>query len=523
MIGPHSELDAAARGATTPDAPAPLVVEDIADDLEWLSEVVREYPLLAWQPWDSPRTSQRKILKDLAWAVFFVCFIFGGNRSGKTELLKVLCVVYALGRDHPMVAAWATMIDIDLEALGVPLGPGKVFLIAKSSGDSIRYHRDDINNLLPRSAKRWRNRHGRGEAVVTIHVPGYPDERAEIWFKSEDQRREGMQGDSIRAAFVDEEIGEGVWDELLLRVADQAGVIFCAMTPLKGLTWVYKRYTGQVGPAEEGSSAFWLDALDNPHLPREFFERLYRSMTPAEIAARRHGQFVTLSGRVYPMWARGTHLCEHMEIPPEWPRYRAADFGARHHTCVLWAALGPDGMLYIYRELYASGLTTKQLARRVHKAEGHIWVPERVLGANEQVPKVQQFYVETHGSTRTLLGHWDHSRGEVIVGHACDSSAKQMRRDLASHGVVFNKANRDWKLGKSCVIDRLNLEVDNEPRLKVVCRPDGRPCAPHMVKEIEGYVDPRDDTAGDTPPPRPITGDDAMDTLRYLCWLVRML
>lgn len=509
------------------DALLERLARDATADLALLDDTMREYPLVGWVAWDCPpqRPSQRRAMMALG-AV--ATFLFGGNRSGKTEALRALCVAFLLGRDHPMIVGWAAVNGFNLEAMGVPLGPGRGFLVAKTSNDSIRYHRKQVDRLLPREGKRWSNMLGRGEAVVRIRVQGY-DEEAELYFKSEDQGREGMQGDSIRFAGVDEEIAEDVWDELLLRLGDQTGRIFCSMTPLKGLTWVYERYSGERKEAEEGSRAHWLDALDNPHLDKAWFGRLYRTMSEAVLEARRFGRFTVLDGLVYPLWSRSVHLADPAElstIPPDWLRFRAMDHGARHNTCVLWAALGPDGVLVVYRELYAPGLATAEIARRIHEAEGYIPLSARDVSPDEvgRLPAWEREYLQVGPNGPHLPDRWDPTYAEEIEGSVADPSAVDVLRDLAAHyGITFARARRDWREGRNSVDERLALETDGRPRLLVLCDERGNPTAPNLVREIETYVDPRPGTAGDTPPPRPLGGDDAVDVLRYLCMRTRQV
>ena len=434
----------------------------------WYLGIGSRYPVARWRAWHSPRTSQRSAL--LGMGEIVTC-IFGGNRSGKTELSRVLAVLYALGGDHPGVRAF--LAGNRLPSGLIPKGPGRVYMVALTSNDSIRYHRKRIRSLLPEKGVKWWNFEGRGEARCTIEVPGYRG-LAEIYFKSNDQGREGMQGDACRLIVMDEEGSEAVWDECAMRIADPdpysgaPGKLVLSMTPLKGLTWVYDRY---VSTPEEGSRSHWLTATDNPHMDPVFLRKVYRRYGALELAARERGEFVTLEGRVYPLFSRSAHVVRRFDIPAEWPRYRAMDFGVRNPSCVLWGAIGPDDSLYLYREHYRAGWPMSKHAD-VIKAE------------------------ETHYS--------------VVCGWA-DPSARQQILDMRrSHGVSFRPANNSVSLGVSAVKERLALEDDGRPRLFIFDS-----CI-NTIKEIENYTLPPD-TGNKDPSEKPLKKDDhAMDAMRYL-------
>jgi phage terminase large subunit-like protein len=443
------------------------LVEETAEEVEYLSKVAHYFPICMWVAWVcAGETDQRDAIRILG---DIITIILGGNRSGKTAGLKALVVVYALGRDHPAVQIWCEVNDYPADQ--IPVGPGRVWLVAKSSGDSVRIHRPDIDRLLPKGKTHWINRNGKGEGRVFIDVPGY-DEPAEIWFKSCDQGRKGMEGDSVRFIGIDEEPEQvGILAELKMRIADQKGRIVIAMTPLMGMTQIYERY---VESQEDGSQIHQLDTLNNPYLPdRETFRRLFATMSEDEVAKRRFGLFRANTGMVYPLWTRGTgerfgpgHLCDPFEIPEEWPRFRGVDFGIDHPTVCLWGALGDDHTLYIYREPHRGGLAYRDQADHVRaKEEG----------------------------------------GRVLTGWG-DSAQKGAMRDFQRAGIPLRRAKKDIKAGISKVEERMSLRADGRPRIKVF-----RTCA-NLIREIEGYRwsdNKRESPVG--------VNDHCMDALRYLC------
>lgn len=428
----------------------------------------RAQPLTTWKAWhrEPPLTSQLTAVQQLA---LEITALFGGNRSGKTEAARTLAGAFALGGDHPAVRMFCEHNGIPPGT--IPDGPGKVYMVALSSNDSLRYHREQIAKLLPRAGVRWWNRNYRGEARCRIEVPGY-DEYAEIWFKSCDQGREAMQGDAVRLIVFDEEPPEDVFNEARMRLLDQAGRIILSMTPLKGLTWVYDKIASV--PNTRNQKSFWIHTRHNPWLPPERLEDVFNGLSNAEAAARAEGRFIALEGLVWPQWSRALHVCEAFEVPEDWPRYRVIDFGTRNPTAVLWGALSPDDVLYLYREHYEA---EKTLA---HHAE------------------VMKRYTEPISQT------W------------ADPKHPQLMLDLVdTHGIDCEKANKDVRLGIDVVARRLH-GVDVEGKRVVGLQVFDT--LVNFIREIENYIwDPATQGRADQREQPLKKHDHLMDDLRYMC------
>ena len=55
------------------------------------------------------------------------------------------------------------------------------------------------------------------------------------------------------------------------------------------------------------------------------------------------------------VWDASRHVCDPFDIPPEWKRFRALDWGYAAPYSVGWYTIDFDGRLYRYRELYGRG------------------------------------------------------------------------------------------------------------------------------------------------------------------------
>jgi len=84
----------------------------------------------------------------------------------------------------------------------------------------------------------------------------------------------------------------------------------------------------------------------------------------------RGGLWVGAENMVYEDWDPAVHVLDPFEIPSEWPRYRAVDFGFTNPFSCLWAAEDEDGRLFVYRELYGTQRLVRDWAHLIHEVTG---------------------------------------------------------------------------------------------------------------------------------------------------------
>lgn len=76
---------------------------------------------------------------------------------------------------------------------------------------------------------------------------------------------------------------------------------------------------------------------------------------PDRYAAAGLGEWGIAEGQYFKQWNSNIHVIEPFDIPKDWIKFRAMDWGqARPYAC-LWFAIDYDGNLYAYRELYGWG------------------------------------------------------------------------------------------------------------------------------------------------------------------------
>lgn len=110
---------------------------------------------------------------------------------------------------------------------------------------------------------------------------------------------------------------------------------------------------------------------DNPYLMQDGqYEANLLALPEMQRRQLLEGDWAVADGAAFPEFKLDTHTCEPFDIPPEWRRFRSCDYGYSSYSAVHWFAIDPNyETLYVYRELYVSKHTGKDLGRAVMEAE----------------------------------------------------------------------------------------------------------------------------------------------------------
>lgn len=107
---------------------------------------------------------------------------------------------------------------------------------------------------------------------------------------------------------------------------------------------------------------------DNPHVNPEYAQDL--AGLPDKLRrAFLDGDWNVFAGQVFAEFRTARHVLSPIELPSDWRRYNGIDWGYAAPWCVLWGAVDPDGRLWLYRELYQTGVGEAEQARRILAAE----------------------------------------------------------------------------------------------------------------------------------------------------------
>jgi len=441
-------------------------VLSVAPAIEALARLKAEHPLAFATLWhnDPPRTSQRAPLQR---AGVDAVAAFGGNGSGKTELGAMVACAVAYGRGH---AACETFIRRNrLEPSLFPPRPAIVLASSLNSTMSINIQRAAVERWAPAGTE-WRNQNGPGFSEARFPNGG------KIRFLTNDSGPRAMQGFSADVLWLDEEHDEAIYNEGMQRLTrslweGRSGWAMLTMTPLKGFSWVHRRF---VGSPDEGSAAFFLHGADNPHIDQEKRSRLLRGVNEGERAARDRGEFTQLEGRVFTEWSRSAHVVPSREVEAQY-WIGGIDFGTRAAFVFLLCAVTGDDTLEVIAEHYQEQWTITQHARAIHK----------------------------------LLA------GREVFWTVADPEDRGARLSLArEHGipsVAAKKGPGSVRSGINDISERLAINpISGRPALVV------HECCTNLIREMEGYcwAPSKGAEVKDKPAPG---SDHAIDALRYIC------
>lgn len=102
---------------------------------------------------------------------------------------------------------------------------------------------------------------------------------------------------------------------------------------------------------------------DNPYLyDSGSYEANLLSLPEQERKRLLEGDWDVIEGNAFPEWNRKIHVIEPYEIPYNWRKFRACDYGYGSFAAVLWFAVTPEEQLVVYRELYVSKVLAVDLA-----------------------------------------------------------------------------------------------------------------------------------------------------------------
>lgn len=109
---------------------------------------------------------------------------------------------------------------------------------------------------------------------------------------------------------------------------------------------------------------------DNPYLAEDgMYEANLLSLPEHERRRLLEGDWDVAEGAAFPEFSRKDHVIQPFDIPNDWIKFRACDYGYSSHTGVLWFAITPEDDLIVYRELYVSGVVATDLADEIKKIE----------------------------------------------------------------------------------------------------------------------------------------------------------
>ena len=393
-------------------------------------------------------------------------WVFGGNRSGKTECGAV-DVVYMARGCHPYreikqaTNGWVVSLSTQVQR---DVAQSKI----------LNYINPDwIEDVVMLSGRKDSYQNGIIDYILIKNIFGTV---SKIGFKSCDQGREKVQGTSLDYVWFDEEPPYEIYAECRMRVLDKNGDIFATMTPLKGMTFVYD----EIYLNKFNDDNVWCEFMnwdDNPYISEEAKNKMKASMSQDELRSREFGEFIDAGGRVYPEFDENVNVIEPFDVPYDWQDKLSIDPGLKNPLSCHWYAVDYDGNIYVVAEHYDRDKDIDYHSDMIHKISDELnW----------------------HRNSNGMI--------ESLIDSAANQTTLASRKSVADlfydHGILVNtNVNKDVFSG----IQRVKSYIKNslgETKLFIfnTCK--------NLIREMKGYRWGKGDS--------PVKVDDhSMDELRY--------
>lgn len=271
-------------------------------------------------------------------------WVFGGNRSGKTECGAVESIYIARGihpyrKNRKDVFGWVVSLSQQVQR---DVAQAKILHYLP------KHWIDGITMLSGRKDS------AQSGVIDQIRIKNVFGGISTIGFKSCDQGREKFQGASLDFVWFDEEPPKDIYEECLMRVMDKCGDIFGTMTPLKGKTFIYN----EIYLNRKKSKEVWYEFMnwsDNPFLSKKEIKYLETALDESVLDSRKYGKFSSGAGLVYPEFDESIHVIEPFSVPSEWQDIISIDPGLNNPLSAHWYCVDWDGNIYVVAEHFAAG------------------------------------------------------------------------------------------------------------------------------------------------------------------------
>lgn len=311
-----------------------------------------------------------------------------------------------------------------------------------------------------------------------------------IYFRALDEARK-FKGLNLGFFGIDEvdAIKQEVWLQLegQLRRPGVRRVGMGTTNPTPYEHWVYEMFVKNQFPNYE---VFTFRTKDNPYLPKDFYDNLFRTMPESWVKRYLEGEWgsISLGDRVYTGFSEKLHREDRLVYNPSLPVIRGWDFGLSGQ-CVIFAQRRGDLGLDFLDEIFRKNMTSRDFAR--------------LVGQYEQEHFPNAMYEDY---------------GDVAGGHRDPTSGRSPIEEIGSelHTRILSDT-MDLRDSLDLVRNKLAQNFDGAAALRFSSR---------MRLSIEGlnggYVFKKDkagNVVSDVPASDPIF-EHVMDAVRYLIWNV---
>ena len=282
-------------------------------------------------------------------------YLFGGNRSGKTELMaKRTCQRMA---ESPGYLAW---------------------ICGLSHESSVQVQQSAVHRYIPKTWRRERRGVRQVANIAFSPKNGFTNNSfvgpngSQAWFKNYSMEASKLEGSNLDLAWCDELVPLTWVETLRYRLIDRKGKLVVSFTPIEGYTPTVKQaMAGHIvtewkecdtdiipegrmpykGRTRDGDPIMWFFSQDNPYIPWEHFKKSALSgKTRTEKEIRAYGYVKNPIIGKFPRFD-SVHVVKRDQIPREGTNYMCVDpTGGDRNWFMCWVRVDSLGRHWVYRE-----------------------------------------------------------------------------------------------------------------------------------------------------------------------------
>lgn len=284
------------------------------------------------------------------------------------------------------------------------------------------------------------------------------------------------------------------WEQLLTRLRHNRipnMQLLADANPDRPEHWLKKRCdTGTARMLEsrhEDNPTLFDDDGDKTPLGETYVATL-DSLTGVRKERLRFGRWVAAEGMIYDEWTADVHHVDRFPIPRHWPRVWGIDFGFSNPLVIQWWAIDDDGAMWLYREIYTTGLLVEDAAKIARRLSTGEPAPRAVVCDHDAEDRAT---FERHSNLQTTAAY-------KAVGPGIEAVKTRLRRQGNGRRGLY--ILRDSVVDRDAVLDDAALPAST-------------------VEELSGYVwdrkanAPEGSLSKDTPLKE---HDHGCDTMRYV-------
>jgi len=350
------------------------------DSLRTATEIVQELRYRAnferlwdWRPADQQKPAYVSDA-DEVWC-------FGGNRSGKSELVCTVLAQFAWGV-HP-IRSEIKKPPVFIRHCATDWQHGVGTLLKK------------YQQLIPRA---WIKKHSWSDAWKESQKALSFENGSVITFRAFEQDVNKFGADDLDAVGQDEHGPEPYYIENKMRLADRNGFLMAAMTPEFGITWEEEHVTNP--PEGLKVEHFFFATADNPHLSKKGVAQVQATIRDPKLAdAKLKGLFVPLTGLVIPSWNHRLSIIPDRPLHEQAVRVFCIDCHLKTPSAALWGAWEPsegrDGFDFVVYRTMKRLATVNEWKQAIVAIESGEKIESRLGDESERDTGVTGIYDQT--------------------------------------------------------------------------------------------------------------------------------